>query len=121
MKFDDRRYKIAPGADLRRAYLRWRNLEGADLRKADLIGADLREADLKGANLAGANLRWAKLTEMKPRGMTESGAHLAGAIADPETIWPEEFDPVSAGVRLEPRFATGPGSVLTHAAMAIPT
>ena len=40
-------------------------------------------ANLKGANLRGANLDW---------------AGLLGARADEDTIWPEGFDPVAAGV-----------------------
>ena len=46
-------------------------------------GANLRGADLKGANLEGADL-------------TE--ADLERARANKDTVWPEGFDPVAAGV-----------------------
>ena len=46
-------------------------------------GADLYEADLNGADLGGALL---------------SRANLIGARANKNTVWPEGFDPVAAGV-----------------------
>ncbi|MFN6325496.1 MAG: pentapeptide repeat-containing protein [Aphanizomenon sp.] len=64
------------------------NLSGAYLIGADLSGADLTEADLTGARLSGARLSGADLI----------GARLSGAIADSETIFPDGFDPVDAGV-----------------------
>ena len=64
-------YKIEPGADLRDA-----DLGGAWLTKANLYGADLRDADL-------------------------GGAWLIGAKANQDTIWPDGFDPVAAGVIFE--------------------
>jgi uncharacterized protein YjbI with pentapeptide repeats len=45
--------------------------------------AYLRITNLKGANFKGANL---------------TGANLIGVRADKDTIWPEGFDPVAAGV-----------------------
>ena len=71
-------YMIGPGADLRRA-----DLFGADLEGADLSGANLYEADLNGSDLGEALL---------------SGANLIGARANKNTVWPEGFDPVAAGV-----------------------
>ena len=41
-----------------------------------------------GADLTGANLSEARLT----------GANLAGTLADKDTQWPDDFDPVAAGV-----------------------
>ena len=64
-------YKIEPGA----------NLTGVDLPCVLLGGADLTEANLSGAYLKGANL--------------------LAAIADKDTVWPEGFDPVAAGVIFE--------------------
>ena len=43
-------------------------------------------AGLEGANLQGANLQ---------------GANLKGATANEDTVWPEGFDPVAAGVIFE--------------------
>ena len=68
-----------------------RNLRNIDLSEADLSKATLTEAVLVGANLAGADLTGANLT----------GANLTMAKADETTIWPEGFDPVTAGVIFE--------------------
>ncbi|MCX8214339.1 MAG: pentapeptide repeat-containing protein [SAR202 cluster bacterium] len=57
-----------------------------DLRRADLFGANLYRAKLWEANLSGANL---------------FGANLTRATANEDTIWPEGFDPVAAGVIFE--------------------
>ena len=61
-------YTIEPGA----------NLEGANLEGANLTGADLSWAFLEGANLEEA-----KAKKRDPLG---------------DTIWPEGFDQVAAGV-----------------------
>ena len=53
---------------------------------ADLTGANLSDADLTGANLSEARL---------------TGANLAGTLADKDTQWPDDFDPVAAGVIFE--------------------
>jgi len=71
-------YTIEPGA----------NLEGAYLDGVNVVKADLTEADLFGANLTGANFRGANL----------GGVDLKGAKANEDTVWPEGFDPVAAGV-----------------------
>ena len=86
-------------ANLRGANLEWAVMRGADLKSADLEGANLRNADLsrdnvgggtslEGANLLGTDLRWTKLD---------------GATYDESTVFPDGFDPASAGMRL-----TGP-------------
>ena len=59
---------------------------GANLTEANLLMADLTGVDLRGANLEGADLR---------------GANLKGAGASEDTIWPEGFDPETAGVIFE--------------------
>ena len=51
-------------------------------------GQDLAGANLYGVNLEGANLERANL----------EGADLSGAKANEDTMWPESFDPVAAGV-----------------------
>jgi uncharacterized protein YjbI with pentapeptide repeats len=63
----------ASGATLSGAYLGRANLFGADLTRVNLF-----DADLTGAELTGADLSLAKANE--------------------DTIWPEGFDPVAAGV-----------------------
>jgi hypothetical protein len=59
-----------------------------------LAGADLRGADLRGAEL--------------------DAASLAGAIANPQTQWPDRFDRKAAGVVTDPtsekHASGGPGS-----------
>jgi hypothetical protein len=74
-------------ADLRGADLGGAGLGSADLREADLSGANLFEADLSDANLIGADLSGANLT----------GADLNEAIFNHRTVWPDGFDPHSAG------------------------
>ena len=58
---------------------------------AHLVGANLEGANLEGANLSGANLSGANL----------AGANLKEAVADQDTQWPDDFDPVTAGVAFE--------------------
>ena len=59
------------------------NLTGVDLRGAYLYGANIYGAYLYGANLYGANLY---------------EVNLRGATADHRTVWPDGFDPETAGV-----------------------
>ena len=89
-------YTIEPGADLSGVNLSGANLSGRNLSGADLSGADLSRARLTRADLARANLRGANLTRTNLR-----GANLKGAVADEETVWPEGFGPVAAGVTFE--------------------
>jgi len=103
------------GIRLPAAVLRGANLHQADLRTAllwhaQLEDADLRAADLAGADLSGAHLQRAHLEQADLRGTDLSGTDLAsvdldGAVADPTTIWPEQFDSRSAGVIIT---TTGP-------------
>jgi uncharacterized protein YjbI with pentapeptide repeats len=51
----------------------------------------LADADLRNANLKGANLREVNLTN----------ADLKGARSDAATLWPDGFDPETAGVVVE--------------------
>jgi hypothetical protein len=64
------------------------------------------EANLSGANLTGvfchrANLREANLSRAILTGADLTEADLTGAQADEDTVWPEGFDPVAAGVIVE--------------------
>jgi uncharacterized protein YjbI with pentapeptide repeats len=76
-------------ADLSQANFNSANLRGADLSYADLSQADLTSADLRGSLLLATNLRRAKLKDAK----------LEGADYDRNTHFPENFDPVSAGMK----------------------
>jgi len=101
------------GADLRhavlcRAYLDRADLRGARLDDADLRGAHLNHVDLRGAHLDGAILGAAHLREADLSdayldrvnlsradlsGANLSGAWISGIQYDPDTVWPEGFDP----------------------------
>ena len=84
-------------SDLSGLFLQNKDLSEANLVKANLSGADLRGSDLRGADLRMANLRGANLNETEL-----NGAILNGAIVDQNTIYPVGFDPIDAGVILEP-------------------
>lgn len=120
------------GANLREANLREANLWGASLRRADLRGADLEEANLRGADLRGVNLREASLrrADLEKADLREAdlgaadleeadlgeadlgaadlreadlrGAKLQGALSGWDTVWPEGFEPSTAGVVVYP-------------------
>lgn len=78
-------------ADLSEANLNSANLRGTDLSFADLGQANLRDADLRGALLMSANLCQADL----------KGANLEKADYDRSTHFPEDFDPVKAGMQIK--------------------
>ncbi|MDZ8186739.1 MAG: pentapeptide repeat-containing protein [Nostoc sp. ChiSLP02] len=78
-------------ADLSESNLSGANLRGTDLSFADLSQANLRDADLRGALLMSANLREADL----------KGAKLEKADYDRSTHFPENFDPVKAGMQIK--------------------
>ncbi|MCQ2417702.1 MAG: pentapeptide repeat-containing protein [Oscillospiraceae bacterium] len=86
------------GANLIKAFLIYADLidadlSDADLSDADLSDADLRCADLSGANLSGADLSGANLISADLIGANLVGAKLIGAIYNPQTIFPEGFNP----------------------------
>ncbi|MEH2423979.1 MAG: pentapeptide repeat-containing protein [Nostoc sp.] len=78
-------------ADLSEANLSSANLKGADLSFADLSQANLKDTDLRGALLMSANLRQAEL----------KGANLKKADYDHSTHFPDDFDPVKAGMQIK--------------------
>jgi Pentapeptide repeats (8 copies) len=98
------------GNDLREAWLNWADLreallDGADLQGAALADADLRKALFTGANLreavlSGADLREAVLASADLREAVLQNAKLQQAVMDTRTRWPDDFDPIAAGVRL---------------------
>lgn len=85
------------GANLYGASLFSANLELADLRDANLLSADLRGANLSGANFANTNIQNTSL---------EYASSLASATFDETTranqwtVFPDEFDPVAAGLTI---------------------
>ncbi len=85
-------------ADLTNANLEWSmlkaaNLDGATLRCADLTRANLTQASLRNTSLSEVNLIGTSL-----RGAEITGASLSAAVADLNTVWPDGFNPVDAGV-----------------------
>jgi len=120
---DLRRVPLA-NANLEGVNLRGVNLAGATLFRVNLARAFLLDANLAGAqimacNLAGANLGYANLEKALISGTILSaaildGANLSGAlldgavkgarlekaVSDGDTMWPDGFDWVMAGVKL---------------------
>jgi hypothetical protein len=94
------------GVDLQGADLRWAWLRGADLDGADLSFADLRDAHLEAASLVGAEMTGARLRGAHLEGASLTGvvdldhAQLAGAVADDQTVWPEQFSPREGGITM---------------------
>ena len=78
-------------ADLSEANLNTANLRGTDLSFADLNQANLKGADLRGALLMSANLRQANL----------KGTNLEKADYNRSTHFPQNFDPVKAGMQMK--------------------
>ncbi len=78
-------------ADFSEANLSGANLRGTDLSFADFSQANLKDADLRGALLMSANLRQADL----------KGANLEKADYDRSTHFPQNFDPVKAGMQIK--------------------
>ena len=75
-------------AELNGSDLQQQNLTNAFLSSYDLIGTRLVDANLRGSKLAGADLLYATLT----------GADFRGATYNQWTRFPEEFDPIAAGM-----------------------
>jgi hypothetical protein len=76
-------------------------LPGVSLNGVNLEGATLDRINLRGAELSGANLRGARISATDFTGAWLDGADLEGAVYDPQTRWPEGFDPDALGARRE--------------------
>lgn len=87
-------------AKLERADLSLANLRGTKLQMTILLDTNLERANLEGANLEGASLRKANLKGADLReAITLEKADLAMAKYDGSTIFPNEFDPIEAGMQ----------------------
>lgn len=89
-----------PAPDLSGAKLTGAKLPGAKLEKASMTGADLTGASLTRAVLRGSDLRGARLQSADLTGADLTGANLANALYDPQTRWPEGYDPLKHGALL---------------------
>ncbi len=108
-------YRELRGADFGGANLARARLQGCDLRAANFAGADLTGAkfpfaDLRGANLRTATLESTSFSQARLEGADFTGSDLSRAEVratyDDSTIWPEGFDPVTAGaVHVHPNAA----------------
>ena len=63
--------------------------------------ANLNGVDLEGANFIGTNLGGANLSEAQLWGANLEGANIGEPKANEDTIWPEGFDPIAAGVTFD--------------------
>jgi hypothetical protein len=93
------------GASFKRAILMGADLEGAKLdganfKRAILEGANLKAACLKGACLMGVNLEHADLRSANLEYAALENADLKGAKYNYKTVWPENYNPKSAGAIL---------------------
>jgi hypothetical protein len=86
-------YQTGPGEYPYRA-----NLTHAVLVGANLSEVILDEADARGADLSAAKLKRVLLSRADLSGAYLTGAYLDVATADEMTIWPECFNPKTAGV-----------------------
>lgn len=100
------------GADLKHAVLSIVNLTKADLRGANLNDASIYQTDFTGSDFRDASLgfrAWGRVimentnlcgTDLRGIKNTEGVYVWKNAIYDSNTLWPEDFDPVQAGVVL---------------------
>lgn len=103
-------------ADLREAHLVGAKLAGANLKEADLtnahlewafmgttnlLGACLKGAQMVGTELRGANLAYTDLSDANLEDTSLTWSRLRGATYNEKTLWPEGFDPISAGAVLK--------------------
>lgn len=99
--------------NLTRANLAAVNATGTRFVRATLVVTMMRSgqfarADFTGANLLGAKVGYARfdraiLIGADMRAIELELASLRDAIADATTLWPDGFDPVKHGVRIEER------------------
>ncbi|MGK7907287.1 MAG: pentapeptide repeat-containing protein [Synechococcus sp.] len=87
-------------ANLSEASLIDSNLQGVDLGQAHLKGANLADTNLKKANLTLANLSLANLVGADLNRANLDRTILKDAIYSETTRFPEEFDPVQAGMKI---------------------
>ncbi|MBE9068762.1 pentapeptide repeat-containing protein, partial [Leptolyngbya cf. ectocarpi LEGE 11479] len=80
------------------------NLADAHLADVDFSGSNLRGADLQRANLRRSNFQGADLRGTCLRDTQIEDANFQDAIANHQTQFPKNFDPLQAGIhRLGPK------------------
>lgn len=97
--------------DLYRQNLGFQTLDGSDFSQANLSYANLSSTSLKGANFHLANLSWANcfkadfseanLCGTNLTAATLSEANFLNAVYDDQTHFPEGFDPLTSGAKLQ--------------------
>jgi uncharacterized protein YjbI with pentapeptide repeats len=80
--------------------LRDADLTEMDFSRSDLWGVDFRRLNLRGcdfsyANLLGSDLRNADVRECDFTGVYLGHTHLAGALYNEDTRFPDDYDPVT--------------------------
>jgi len=80
--------------------LRRADLSEMDFSRSELWGCDFRGLNLRGcnfsyANLLGSDLRNADVRECDFTGVYLGHTHLAGALYNEETRFPDDYDPVA--------------------------
>jgi uncharacterized protein YjbI with pentapeptide repeats len=91
------------GVDLKGSDFSYADLSEANLNGANLRGCDLSFANLSQANLENADLRGALLFSVSLRQANLKGAKLEKADCDRSTHFPEDFDPVQVGLKIQER------------------
>jgi formylglycine-generating enzyme required for sulfatase activity/uncharacterized protein YjbI with pentapeptide repeats len=76
------------------------NLDNKRFHKGTFNGSNFRNASMKGGDSVGAKYIGANFEGANLTGRNLSGANLTDAIYNLSTIWPDGFDPVSAGAVL---------------------
>ena len=100
-------------AHLRRSRLENTQMRGSWLTGAVLDGANLSNADLSGADVAAASFRNCQLQSAILLVERIESANFDQAIFNDQTVWPEGFDPESAGAQreLHPNLTTKRGNL----------
>ncbi len=93
-------HAILNGCHMNECWLHSANLEGATLGGTDLRGAILQETHLSNTDLSYSDLREAVLIDVDLRQVSLDGVQLEGAEANKSTIWPNNFNVETAGIKL---------------------
>ena len=104
---------LLEGSNLQEARLQQLNLTSINLQNVDLTKSDLHQSKLNKSNLSQAILLESNLINSDLRGVNLEGANLTNtklenACFDRFTIFPEDFEPTKAKMRMVETFETCP-------------